>query len=121
MVFTSLSRAFDLADFRDDEQRTVLHHAFARQHAAPAMDEFAAQCPLIHPPRHAIAETDENAFLQRLVFHFARLRVEAFVLGDAEKLLEQRPDLPRGDGVNAQLAAGVHAKLIVRTHNSTRA
>ncbi len=34
--------------------------------------------------------------------------------GDAEKLFEQRPDLPRGDGVDAQPAAGVEAELVLR-------
>jgi hypothetical protein len=67
--------AFDLADFRRHEERAVLHLALARQHAAPAVDEFATQRALIQPPRHAVAEADEDALLQRLVLHLVGLRV----------------------------------------------
>ena len=105
--------AFDLADFCRDKKRTVLHHAFAREHAAPAVNQFAAQCALIQAARHAVAEADENALLQILILHLAWLRVEALVFGDAQKLIKQRPDLFRGDGVDAQLAARVHAELVV--------
>ena len=121
MVFSSRSRPSISRISADHEQRTVLHFAFTGQHAPPAMDEFAAQGALVHPPRHAVAETDEDAFLQRLVFHLAGLRVEALGFGDAQKLLEQRPDLPGGDRMNAELAADVHAKLIFARHNSMRA
>jgi hypothetical protein len=39
------------------------------------MDQFAAECSLVEPPRHAVAEADEDAFLQRLVLHLARFYV----------------------------------------------
>ena len=105
---------FNLADFSNDKERTVLHSAFARQHAAPAVNEFTTQRALVQPPRHTVAEPDENALLQRLILDFTRLGVETFSLGDAEKLIQQRPDLSRGDGVNAKLAAGVEVKLVLR-------
>ena len=84
---------FNLADFRGDEERAVLHGAFPRQHAAPVVHEFATQCALVQPPGHPVAEPDENALLQRLVLDLARLCIETLVFGDAQKLLEQRPDL----------------------------
>ena len=66
----------------------MLHPAFAGEHAAPAVDEFAAQGALIQPAGHAVAEPDKNALLHDLVLHVIRTGIETLILGDAQELLE---------------------------------
>src|SRR6185295_16957426 len=92
----------------------VLHDAFARQHAATPVHELATKRALVEPQRDAIREPDEHTFLQRFILHVTRFRVEPFAFGDAEEMIEQRADLPRGDGVDAELAAGIEAELVLR-------
>ena len=100
----------------------MLHGAFARQHAAPVVNEFAAQRALVQPPRHAVAENPMRMhFCNASSFTSRGFVSRPSLFGDAEELFEQRPDLPRGDGVDAELAAGVEAELVFAPHNSTRA
>ena len=79
------------------------------------MHQFAAQRAGIEPARHPVAEADQDALLQRFVRNGSRgLVSEPFAPRDAQELLEQRPDLPRRDGVNAEPAAGLEAEVVLR-------
>ena len=106
--------AFDFADFGDDEQVAVMDDAFAGECAAAAMNEFAAECAGIDATANAIAEADENAFVERFILNFARGGFEAFAFGDVEELLKEGTDLTSGDCVNAEPAAGIDSILVAR-------
>ncbi len=51
-----------------------MHDALSRQHPAPAVDEGAAERPLIEPHRDLVRKAGEHAALNRAGFGFAALR-----------------------------------------------
>ena len=106
--------ALDFADFGGHKERTVLNHAFAREHTAPPVHEFATERAGVESASDAIREADEDALLQRLVRDFAGLHFETLAFGDAEEMIEQRPDLSCRDGVDAKLAAGIEPEVVFR-------
>ena len=106
--------AFDFADFGGDEEAGVLDDAFAGKCAAAAMDEFTTKRAGIDAASDAIAEADENAFVEGFILNFARGGFEAFAFGDVEELLEEGTNLASGDGVDAEAAAGIDAILVAR-------
>jgi hypothetical protein len=91
-----------------------MNDALAGENAAAAMDEFTAEGAGIDATSDAIAEADEDAFVERFILNFARGGIEAFAFGDVEELLKKRTNLPGGDGVNAEPAASIDAILIAR-------
>src|SRR6185503_15068826 len=102
----------DLADFSDDKDGRLLHRAIARKHSLAPVDQLAAKRARIDPSREMIGETDEQAFLQRFARRWFLAHVESFALGDLEKLLEQRPDLPGRLRVDAQFLATLHVVAV---------
>lgn len=80
--------AFDFANFSSDEKRAVMDDALAGERSAPAMNQFAPQRAGINAPAHAVAEADENAFVQSFILDFAWGSIKALAFGDVEELLE---------------------------------
>jgi len=106
--------SFDLADFGDDEEGAVVNDTFASERAAAAMDQLATKCARIDAASDAIAETDEDAFVEGFILNFARGSFETFAFGDIEELLEKGTNLSSSDGMDAESPAGINAILIPR-------
>ena len=84
-----------------------------RERSAAAVYEIATKCSFIDAPGDTIAETDQDAFLQRFLVHFTDTNIKSFIFSDAKELIEQRPDLSRGNTVNAHPPHDIHAKLVL--------
>ena len=105
--------AFDLANFGGHEQTRAVHGAFAREHAAPAVDEGATQRSRIQPHRDLIGKAREDATLDRSGLDLAGLQIKALVAGDGEKLLGQLRGLARGAGVDPEPRATLRIEAAV--------
>ena len=77
------------------------------------MHEFAPRRALIHPP-HAIAEPNQDALLEGLILHLARLDIQTFFFCDSQELFMQRANLARRNTMDAGFAKSIHPKLILR-------
>ena len=82
-----------------------MNRAFPREHAAPAVDERATQCPHIEAHCDLIGKSGEDATLDRVRFCFAGLNIEAFVAGDGEELFPELSSLSGRAGIDAESPA----------------
>ena len=71
------------------------------------MNEFAAQGSGIEATRQLIGKTGEHALAHIRAFDAALSDIEPLLLGDLEKLLEERPHLPRSLRVYSESSAGL--------------
>src|SRR5262249_1522356 len=118
-----------LMNFSRGDKRTSTYGALTRQRASPAVDELTSQRRFIQSC-NAIAEADHDALSKGFVidgeirgqtgeFPIFELQNRQFtrltpnVPSDAQELLMQRPDLPRRQAVDTQLAQDIDAKFIL--------
>ena len=79
----------------------------------PAVDQLAAERAGVEPPGELVRKTREDAFANLAAPSTRALGdVQTLGPGDLQELLEERPDLPRRLGVDAQPAAGLEREAV---------
>ncbi len=105
--------AFDLGDFRSDDEAAVLRDACAGEHAATAVNDVADERASAAAAGNLVSEAGEDRAGDGVGRSLSGLGFQAFVPGDIEELLEKFLYLPRGVGMHGEGAAGVGAKIIL--------